>query len=530
MEETDPLLHSNSIQYESTSQRSDQNDTSRTDPDRIAVVCILLTVMCERLAYYSVVANLILYCTSSLGISSSTATEINLVFTGSVFLVPAFGGYIADVYIGKYRTILRSGFIYILGLILLFASAINYKSWFGYKPGISQNPKIALFISSLVFITIGSGGIKSNIGPLGAQQVECLGTLAVQSFFIWFYWSINLGAVIAHVAVAYVQQNLERFDYGYLIPLVVMIIGQIIFWISKNRYRTALGEGSPFKEIIGICWAGRCKGFDQAERRNHGKKYTKESVNRVRAFCKILPVFGLVIVYFGTYAQTSSTFFLQSERLDISIWSKKVPIAVLESFDNIAILLLIPIMVIFIYPLLERINRSPSLLQRMGLGMIFAVLSVVAAGVLEIHRKEHISVNQTIAGNNYNASSVSIFAQIPQFTLIGASEVFTSVSGMEFAYSEAPDMMKGVCMGLYLDTIGIGTYFALMIIAVVKKISKDSWFPDNINEGKAEYLFFLFAVLTFVNFILFIYVAKRYKYSSEQNNGKSHDEGHDQGD
>ncbi|CAG2248766.1 PHT [Mytilus edulis] len=484
MEETDPLLHSNRVQRESTSlQRSDQNDTQRIRPDRIAVVCIILTVMCERLAYYSVVANLILYCHSKLGLSSTKATDINLIFTGSVFLVPAFGGYIADVYTGN----------------------------------------------SLVFITIGSGGIKSNIGPLGAQQVECLGTPAVQSFFNWFFWSINFGAVIAHTAVAYVQQKI-RFDYGYLIPLVVMIIGQFIFWIGRNRYITASDEGSPFREIFGICWASRCKGFDQAERRNHGRIYTEESVKRVRSFCKILPVFGLAIVYFGTYAQTHSTFFLQSERLDISKLSDIVPDAALGSFDNIAILILIPLMEIFIYPFLKRINRPPSLLQRMGLGMIFAVLSVVAAGVLEIYRKHDISLNQTIFDKDYNASSISIFTQIPQFTLMGTSEVFTSVSGMEFTYSEAPDMMKGVCMGLYLDTIGIGAFFALMIIKIVNGIFKDPWLPDDINNGKAENLFFLFAVLTFLNFILFIFVAKRYKNSKEQNNERSHNAGNDPGD
>ncbi|VDI82766.1 Hypothetical predicted protein [Mytilus galloprovincialis] len=302
--------------------------------------------------------------------------------------------------------------------------------------------------------------------------------------------------------------------------------------MSRNRYITASEEGSPFKEIVGICWASGCIGFDRAERRNHGRIYTKESVKRVRAFCKILPVFGLVIVYFGTYAQTSSTFFLQSERLDISILSKNVPVAALGSFDNIAILILIPLMEIFIYPLLEKINRPPSLLQRMGLGMIFAVLSVVAAGVLEIYRKKEHGVIQKIVDTKYNASSVSILTQIPQFTLMGTSEVFTSVSGMEFTYSEAPDMMKGVCMGLYLDTIGIGAFFALMIIAIVNGIFKgtDSWLQDDINKGKAENLFFLFAVLTFVNFILFIFVAKRYKYSKEQNNERSHDTCHDQDD
>lgn len=64
--------------------------------------------------------------------------------------------------------------------------------------------------------------------------------------------------------------------------------------------------------------------------------------------------------------------------------------------------------------------------------MIFAVLSVVAAGVLEIYRKHDISLNQTIFDKDYNASSISIFTQIPQFTLMGTSEVFTSVSGNSY--------------------------------------------------------------------------------------------------
>lgn len=49
---------------------------------------------------------------------------------------------------------------------------------------------------------------------------------------------------------------------------------------------------------------------------------------------------------------------------------------------------------------------------------------------------------------------------------------------MEFVYMEAPDLMKGICMGLYLETTGLGLYLALLILQIVRKIK-----PPN-SKGK----------------------------------------------
>lgn len=35
--------------------------------------------------------------------------------TGSVFIIPIFGGYIADAFTGKYNAIFGSGLIYVIG-------------------------------------------------------------------------------------------------------------------------------------------------------------------------------------------------------------------------------------------------------------------------------------------------------------------------------------------------------------------------------------------------------------------------------
>ncbi|XP_076074028.1 solute carrier family 15 member 4-like [Mytilus galloprovincialis] len=485
------------------------------------VGCILMTELCERLTYYSVIANLILFCTSTLDISSTGAARISLIFSGSVFIVPIFGGYVADAFVGKFNIILGCGLIYVIGLVLLPASAVDYKNnWFGLHNKISTETRRGLFLSSLVLIAIGTGGIKSNVGPFGAQQVENLGPKAVQSFFNWFYWFINVGAIIAYSGVAAVQQDVG-FDVGFLIPLISMILALVIFVLNKSKYISLPVKGSVLKDTIGVCCATRCKGFDHA-REDEGGPYSNEMVNGVIAVLRILPVFLLIIVYWAIYSQMGTTFFLQGERMDLKVGSGNVPVAVLNIFDTIIIIVLIPIMESLVYPFLTRINRSPSHLQRMGIGMIFAAMAMFVAGILEIYRKKDISIiGQKLAGNTFNASSISVFAQVPQFTLIGASEVFTSISGLEFAYSQAPVFMQGVCMGLFLATSGIGGYVAELILVIVDAVTgskpPDSWFPDEINDGKTEYLFFLLGILMIINFVIFAIVAYFYKYRNRDN-------------
>lgn len=49
---------------------------------RFVVMCILFTEMCERLTYYGVLDNLVLFCTSTLELGSSEAVDVSLIFSG----------------------------------------------------------------------------------------------------------------------------------------------------------------------------------------------------------------------------------------------------------------------------------------------------------------------------------------------------------------------------------------------------------------------------------------------------------------
>ena len=68
-----------------------------------------------------------------------------------------------------------------------------------------------------------------------------------------------------------------------------------------------------------------------------------------------------------------------------------------------------------------------------GIGMVLAALAMFYAGVIEISRKNDIAkhgyIEQTLSDVKFNASKISMFAQVPEFAFIGSSEVFASISG-----------------------------------------------------------------------------------------------------
>jgi peptide/histidine transporter 3/4 len=130
-----------------------------------------------------------------------------------------------------------------------------------------------------------------------------------------------------------------------------------------------------------------------------------------------------------------------------------------------------------------------------------------AAGATEIERLKHVTEGKKV-------SSLSIFWQIPQYVLVGASEVFMYVGQLEFFNGQAPDGIKSFGSSLCMASISLGNYVSSMLVSMVMKITakgdKPGWIPDDLNTGHMDRFYFLIAVLTAFDFVIYLFCANWY--------------------
>ncbi|XP_022792601.1 solute carrier family 15 member 4-like isoform X1 [Stylophora pistillata] len=476
--------------------------------------CILVTEFCERLTFYGTSANLLLFCSNVLKLGSPWPSTITLLFQGTCFLTPLLGGWLADSYLGQFNTIYGSSLLYFVGVLLLAAVSITNDT---LKTVFANSARVVYFIIALVLITFGAGGIKANVSPFGADQVKQDGPRAVQSFFNYFYWFINIGALLAFTVVVGVQQA-DIFS-GYAIVVGTMFLVIIVFITRRNKYLVRPPGGSQLTETAKIIHNAiknrnqNTGGWMDGAKVRFGGKFDDAQVEDVKAVLRLIPVFITFIFYFAAYSQISTSVLVQGTFMKLKFVDFSIPAASLSLVDIVIILVLVPLMNHAIYPFVKRTGIKLTYFHRIGVGYMLMAASMLVAGLIEIKRRtvwQHGAIcTQIVLGESHNASCFSIFWQTPQFLLIGCSEVLATITGLEFAYSQAPEYLKGVIMALFLAASGIGSYVANLLVAVVN----NNWYPaKDPNQGHMEYFFFMIAGLMTLNFLLFLYIASSYKY------------------
>jgi len=257
----------------------------------------------------------------------------------------------------------------------------------------------------MYIIALGTGGIKPNVSTLGADQFDerySQDRRQKESFFNWFYWSINLGALISYSLVAYVCQygisSLGGPSYafidGYAIPTIMMGLAVIIFVIGSSRYTIHKPEGSVIFTFFMICYEALWKKrsvtrdvfFLDKAKHSHGGSFSAPAVEGSKAVIRLIPFLFAMIPYWGVYSQMSTVFQNQGCQMDLSLGEIQMPVSALNVFDTIAILLLVPLFDQFVYPFFKKMGLPLTMLMKIQLGFLVALLSMITAGVVEQYR------------------------------------------------------------------------------------------------------------------------------------------------
>jgi proton-dependent oligopeptide transporter, POT family len=178
------LVQENVVDTEDDTPTEEEINTLRRVPDKIPlnVYTIAFIELCERFSYYGTTAVFTNFIQFSLPEGSTTGAGMKEGQAGAMgfgqrasfalsnfnqfwqYTTPLFGAYIADTYLGRYRTIGWALLIDIIGHIILVISAI---------PPVIQNPPgaMAAFVIGIVTMGVGTGGFKPNINPLIVEQL-----------------------------------------------------------------------------------------------------------------------------------------------------------------------------------------------------------------------------------------------------------------------------------------------------------------------------------------------------------------------
>ncbi|KAK7394492.1 hypothetical protein VNO78_15021 [Psophocarpus tetragonolobus] len=530
-------------------------------------ILILVNQGLATLAFFGVGVNLVLFLTRVMGQDNADAANNVSKWTGTVYLFSLLGAFLSDSYWGRYLTCAIFQLIFVIGLISLSLSSHIFllkPSGCGDKHlqcGSHSSYQTTFFYLSIYLIALGNGGYQPNIATFGADQFDegdPKERLSKVAFFSYFYLALNLGSLFSNTILDYFEDK-GQWTLGFWASTASAAIALILFLCGTRRYRYFKPVGNPLPrvgqvfvaaakkwkvkvpgeenlyEVEGSLPSGRRKmlhtnGFrfldkatlvtskdlEQIEenKRNPWRLSTVTQVEEVKCILRLLPIWLCTIMYSVVFAQMASLFVVQGDAMDTRISSFNIPPASMSSFDILGVAFFI-----FMYrhafdPLVAKIMKSKlTELQRMGIGLVLAILAMVSAGLVEKFRLKY-AIKDCEQCDEY--STLSIFWQVPQYVLTGASEVFMYVPQLEFFNDQTPEGLKSFGSALCMTSISLGNYVSSLLVAIVMKIStKDDipgWIPGNLNLGHLDRFYFLLAVLTTGDLLVYIALAKWYKY------------------
>ncbi|KAJ6356150.1 hypothetical protein OIU78_004288 [Salix suchowensis] len=490
--------------FQKPSSAPEQKHGNHTETDRQkkpggwrAMPFILGNETFERLATFGLLANFMVYLMKVFHLEQVSAANILNIWSGATNFAPLVGAFISDAYVGRFKTIAFASCAALLGMV-----TVTLTAWVPHlhpkkcepggnqqSPGNCESPtsmQLGVLLLGLGFLSIGTGGIRPCSIPFGVDQFDPTteeGIKGINSFYNWYYTTFTVVLLITLTAVVF----------------LLLLIRKRRLKLPDNcdgeRQVDGIFYDPPIKDRFTI--STKLPLTNQFRFLNKAAMIQKEidlnpdgsSANQWR-LCTVqqqgtFTVSQALIMdrHLGQKFQVPASSIIVVSLITIGIW--------LPFYDRILV------------PALRKFTKHEggiTLLQRIGIGNVFSVLSMVVAGLVERERR-------AAAISHPEAAPMSVFWLAPQLVVMGLCEAFVSLGQIEFYNKQFPDHMRSLGNSLFFCSFAGASYLSTMVGSIVHKVtgtrSHPDWLTNDLNAGKIGLLLLPFGRNGGFEFVLF---------------------------
>jgi proton-dependent oligopeptide transporter, POT family len=401
---------------------------------------LFFTEMWERFSYYGMRAFLILYMTApaatgGLALADEDAASLYGTYTGAAWGASILGGFVADRFLGQYRSVLLGGTAIMLGHFTLVFTALPF------------------FYTGLALIVLGTGLLKPNVSTLVGSLYAAEDQRRDAGFSI-FYMGINVGAVLGPLVAGYLAQRVG-WHIGFGCAGVGMLLGLTQYVLGKRRLQPALDRiAAPPRAVPTVASAASA-----SERDGGARRFTRLEWQRIGILVILI---AAATLFWAGFEQAGSTLNLFADRYTrLEIFGFGFPSSWFQSVQPFFVIVLAPV---FAWTWLKLGPRQPSVLGKFAFGLFFmalAFLVLVPAGAF---------------AQGGEGMRVSPMWLVVSYLLSEIGELALSPVGLSAVTKLSPARIVGLMMGCWFLSLAFGNKLAGLAAGFIDSLPLNSLF------------------------------------------------------
>ena len=408
---------------------------------------------------------------------------VEKVFQAFYFIIN-FGSFFATLLIPYLNAKFGPSVAFGLPGVLMFLATFAF--WMGRKvfvhvPAQPGGQLGLLDALSSIFLFLGCIGLPLFIGlpQLFEGHIPSLG-----------YWIVTGWLILMGLWIFEERRHISQDD-GFL-SIMMHSVGSLISGASA-KVRSALTSDVPSNSL-------QRHWFFTAS----AKKFGEDATEGPRAVLRIISIFFMVSVFWALFDQHASSWIRQASRMDlhVDLFGLKMDLLAsqISALNPLMVMALIPFNNFFLYPTVGKLGFQMTPLRRMTIGMgiagfAFAVVAIIQGWI-----------------ENSEANSVTVLWQVIPYLIMTQAEVMVSITGLEFAYTQAPTRMKSTIMGFWLLSVSLGNVLVAIVTKAQDRLLKLFTEVDPATGPTLTQFFWFFASLMACAAIIFGIRASFYRY------------------